>query len=71
MIPCKDCITFAICKVQVAHSRSSIFGAIVNILRSKCSIVKEYTKPEPNTDFLYYSLEKVQKVADYYKEVMK
>ncbi len=72
MIPCKDCITFAICKTQVSQSviyHSSLYGAIVNILLEKCSIVKEYVKVGSYST-LNYSPAKIESIANYYKEVL-
>ena len=44
MVPCINCITFAMCKAQVTGSNP--YGDIVNKLLPKCSIIAEYTISE-------------------------
>ena len=53
MIPCKDCILFAICKAQVQGSNP--YGNVVTKLLPKCSIIKEYTKSKGSSTFPNYS----------------
>jgi len=48
MIPCKDCITFAICRLQIKSPHS--YEKILKYLYPKCSLIKEYTRPDWDTE---------------------
>ena len=40
MIPCKNCITFAICKAQIQGNTPH--SNIIRYLMPKCSLIKDY-----------------------------
>ena len=56
-IPCKDCITFAICRAQIQGNSS-----YRHILLSKCSLIREYSKPDWKGSALQYSPIKLDNV---------
>ncbi len=59
-IPCKDCITFAICRLQIKRPHS--YEKIISYLYPKCSLVKEYTRPIWNSPEFNLSPNQMQRV---------
>ena len=53
-IPCKDCLTFVMCKSQYDRCNTYSFRA-ANMLYNKCSILKEYLIENSNPQRIKYS----------------
>ena len=64
MIPCKDCITFAMCKLQITgHNK---YGKVVEKLLPKCSLIRQYTKPSWQSTY-NYSPSKVDRIRFFFE----
>jgi hypothetical protein len=67
MIPCKDCITFAMCNAQMTS-----YDSVIKLL-SKCSILLTFVLYSHDRRISSIQLSLVRKFFDepYYKEVLK
>lgn len=44
-LPCKDCITLAVCKAyQSKYPEAKMRGMFITIIESRCSTLSEYTR---------------------------
>lgn len=61
-VPCKDCVTYAVCNAQVKGLKIATRNTIAILLANKCSALMKYLNARDTTNGRAYDVDQMKQV---------